>query len=101
MKKGIKPNVKHLTRATGSREPSTTNEPKRMAKGERKKQSISGQRRQREKAGEGAETGAGVSYIPVSQSPQTKAQAMAKTRGHKSNPPGIHAANASADNKRR
>jgi hypothetical protein len=38
-----------------------------MAKGVRKKQSISGQRRQREKTGAGPETGAGVSNIPVSQ----------------------------------
>jgi hypothetical protein len=80
MKKGIKPNVKHLTRATGSREPSTTNEPKRMAKGERKKQSISGQRRRREKEGARAETGAGVSNIHVSEISHGKAQAMAKTR---------------------
>src|SRR5437660_12809172 len=41
---------------------------KRTAKGEQKKQSISGQRQRREKKGAGgAETGAAASSIPVSQ----------------------------------
>ena len=51
MKKGSKPGARRVTRATRSRE----------------KQSISGQRQQREKEGAGAETGAGVSNIPISQ----------------------------------
>jgi hypothetical protein len=46
---------------------------KRTAKARKKKQSISGQRQQREKEGEGAETGAGVSNIPVSQSSHKRA----------------------------
>jgi hypothetical protein len=50
MKKASKAGAK---RATRSREPSTTSEPKRTAKGWPKKQSISGQRQQRQKQGEG------------------------------------------------
>src|SRR5438128_744560 len=47
---------------------------KRTAKGEQKKQSISGQRQRREKKGAGgAETGAAASSIPVSQISHKKA----------------------------
>jgi hypothetical protein len=62
MKKGSKPGARRMTRATRSRE----------------KQSISGQRQQREKEGARAETGAGVPNIAVSQSSHKKA---AITRG--------------------
>jgi hypothetical protein len=64
MKKAGKAGARRVTR---SAEPSTSKEPTRTAKGGQKKQSISGQRQQREKEGAGAETGAGVSNIPVSQ----------------------------------
>jgi hypothetical protein len=55
MKKASKAGAKRATRATRSREPSTTSEPKRTAKGWPKKQSISGQPQSRQKQGEGLE----------------------------------------------
>jgi hypothetical protein len=81
MKKASKACAKRATRATRSREPSTTSEPKRTAKGLPKKQSISGQWQQRQKQGAGAETGAGVSNIPVSQSSRKKAAINLAKRG--------------------
>jgi hypothetical protein len=50
-----------------------SSEPRRTVKGGQKKQSISGHQQQREKEAAGAEMGAGVSNIPVSQSPRQKA----------------------------
>jgi hypothetical protein len=73
MKKASKPGAKRVTRATRSRKPSTGKEPKRTAKGGQEKQSISRQQQQREKEGAGAETGASVSNIPVSQTSDEKA----------------------------
>lgn len=55
MKEGSKPRARRVTRATRSREPSTTSEPKRTAKGGQEKQSISGQRQKREKEPVGGE----------------------------------------------
>jgi hypothetical protein len=73
MKKTSKPDSLRATRSGRNR--ATSKEPTRTAKGERKKQSISGQRQPREKEPVGAESGRGASeYSPPADFPSNKWQ---------------------------